>query len=191
MDKKLFALLGSPHKDGATGTMLKYVLQIAGQQGWQIEFVNLYEQRIGYCNGCRVCVKTGNCVQKDDAQEISRLIKECDMVVLAAPVYWANIPAVVKNIFDRLLGVAMEETKTFPKARLSKSQKYFLLTSCNTPAPFSYLCGQSTGTIRSMKEFFKTSGMKYAGKCVWAGQDKQAMPKSIKKKITRVLKRYA
>ena len=113
------------------------------------------------------------------------------MVVLAAPVYWANIPAVVKNIFDRLLGVAMEETKTFPKARLSKSQKYFLLTSCNTPAPFSYLCGQSTGTIRSMKEFFKTSGMKYAGKCVWAGQDKQAMPKSIKKKITRVLKRYA
>ena len=88
------------------------------------------------------------------------------MVVLAAPVYWANIPAVVKNIFDRLLGVAMEETKTFPKARLSKNQKYFLLTSCNTPAPFSYLCGQSTGTIRSMKEFFKTSGMKYAGKCV-------------------------
>ena len=43
MDKKLFALLGSPHKDGATGTMLKYVLQIAEQQGWQIEFVNLYE----------------------------------------------------------------------------------------------------------------------------------------------------
>ncbi len=188
MDKKLLALLGSPHKDGATGTMLKYVLQIAGQQGWQIEFVNLYEQRIDYCNGCRVCIKTGNCIQKDDVQKISRLIRECDIVVLAAPVYWANVPAVVKNLFDRLLGVAMEETKTFPKARLSKNQKYFLLTSCNTPAPFSFLCGQSTGAVRSMKEFFETSGMKYAGKCVWAGQDKKTLPIHIKKKIENILK---
>ena len=47
MDKKLLALLGSPHKDGATGTKLKYDLQIAEQQGWQVEFVNLYERRIG------------------------------------------------------------------------------------------------------------------------------------------------
>ena len=138
MDKKLLALLGSPHKDGATGTMLRYVLQIAGQQGWQIEFVNLYEQRIDYCKGCRVCIKTGNCVQKDDVQKMSRLIRECDMVVLAAP--------------------------------------------------FSFLCGQSTGAIRSMKEFFKASGMKYAGKCVWAGRDKKTLPIHIKKKIENILK---
>ena len=101
MSKKLLALLGSPHKDGATGTMLKYVLQEAEQQGWQITSINLYEQNIGYCNGCRTCIKTGSCVHKDDVQEISRLIRECDVVVLAAPVYWANVPAVVKNLFDR------------------------------------------------------------------------------------------
>lgn len=64
MSKKLLALLGSPHKDGATGTMLKYVLQEAEQQGWQITSINLYEQNIGYCNGCRTCIKTGNCVHK-------------------------------------------------------------------------------------------------------------------------------
>ena len=190
MSKKLLALLGSPHKDGATGTMLKYVLQEAEQQGWQITSINLYEQNIGYCNGCRTCIKTGNCVHKDDVQEISRLIRECDVVVLAAPVYWANVPAVVKNLFDRLLGVVMEETKTFPKARLSKNQKYFLITACNTPAPFSFLYGQSAGAIRSMKEFFKTSGMKYVGKCVWTGQDKQVMPIRFEKKITKILNRY-
>ncbi len=26
--------------------------------------------------------------------------------LLAAPVYWANVPASVKNLFDRLLGMA-------------------------------------------------------------------------------------
>lgn len=190
MSGKLLALLGSPHKDGATGTMLKYVLKEAGRQGWEITYINLYEQNIGYCNGCRACMKTEICVYKDDAQEISGLIRECDFVVLAAPVYWANVPAAVKNLFDRLLGVAMEETKTFPRARLSKNQKYLLLTACNTPAPFSFLCGQSTGAIRSMKEFFKTSGMKYAGKCVWAGKDKTVMPIRIEKKITKILSRY-
>ena len=40
-----------------------------------------------------------------------------------------------------------------------------------------------------MKEFFKTSGMKYGGNCVWAGQDKPVMPIYIEKKITRILKR--
>lgn len=190
MNKKLLVLFGSPHKDGSTGKILKFVLQIAAQQGWKVDSVNLYEQHIGYCNGCRMCINNGICVQKDDVQRISRLIKECDMVVLAAPVYWANVPAVVKNIFDRLLGVALEETKTFPKARLSNNQIFFLLTTCNTPMPFSFLCGQSTRAIRSMKAFFKTSGMKYAGKSVWAGQNKQVMPKYMKKKITKILKRY-
>lgn len=125
-------------------------------------------------------------MQQDDIQEIAKLLRECDMVILAAPVYWANVPAVVKNVFDRLLGVAMEETKTFPKPRLSKKQRFLLLTACNTQAPFSGIFGQSTGAIRAMKEFFQTSGMKYIGKCVWTGKKKREIPKKIKKKIEGV-----
>lgn len=187
MGKRLLAISGSPHKDGAAGRMLDYAVQLAKQQGCQVDFVNLYEKRIAYCNGCRTCLKTGNCVQEDDIQVIGRLLKACDAVVLAAPVYWANVPAIVKNMFDRLLGTAMEETGTFPKGKLSRRQKYILLTSCNTPAPFAALCGQSTGAVRSMKEFFTTSGMKYAGKCVWAGKKKKTMPRHMKRKIEKLL----
>lgn len=188
MQKRVLAILGSPHQDGATGTMLNYAVQVAKQRGCQVDFINLYEKNIAYCNGCRLCLKTGNCVQKDDRNEIAKLLRECDTVILAAPVYWANVPAIVKNMFDRLLGVAMEETKTFPKARLSHKQKYILLTACNTPTPFSHLCGQSTGAIKSMKEFFKTSGMKYVGKCVWTGANKKTMPCHIKRKIEKYMK---
>ena len=185
MEKKLLAILGSPHEAGATGSMLHYAMNIAEQRGWQIDYINLYEKNIGYCSGCRACMKTRNCVQQDDIQEITRLLRECDMVVLAAPVYWANVPAVVKNMFDRLLGVAMEETKTFPKPRLSNKQSYLLLTACNTKSPFSSIFGQSTGAVKSMKEFFKTSGMKYAGKCVWTGLHKKEMPRHIKHRIKK------
>lgn len=187
MPKKLLAILGSPHREGATGKMLNYAVKIAKQRGWQVDYIHLYEKNISYCTGCRACMKSGLCVQKDDIQEIAGLLKACDAVILAAPVYWANVPAVVKNLFDRLLGVAMEETKTFPKGRLSNKQRYILMTTCNTPAPFSAIFRQSTGAIRNMKEFFKTSGMKYGGKCVWTGQDKKILPKHIKHRIERCL----
>lgn len=187
MQKRVLAILGSPHKNGATGSMLGYAVSIAKKRGYSVDYVALYDKNIKYCKGCRRCMEKRMCVQKDDIQEIAELLQKCDIVILAAPTYWANVPAIVKNLFDRLLGVAMEETKTFPKARLSKQQKYILLTACNTPAPFSYLAGQSTGAIRGMKEFFKTSGMKYGGRCVWTGHKQEEPPKRIKRKIERYI----
>lgn len=55
MRKKLLAILGSPHRNGATGTMLDYAVKIAEKKGWQIDFVYLYEKKIAWCSGCRAC----------------------------------------------------------------------------------------------------------------------------------------
>lgn len=164
--KNLLAILGSPHKNGTTAKMLDCATKAAEGRGWSVNRIYLYDKNITFCSGCRTCITSGKCALEDDIREIETLMKDCDAVVLAAPVYWANVPAVVKNMFDRLLGTAMEETRTFPKPRLSGSQRYILLTSCNTPFPFSCLCGQSSGAIRSMKEFFRTAGMRYGGKFV-------------------------
>ena len=183
MQKRMLAILGSPHKEGRTGKMLNYAVHLAEKQGYAIDYINLHDKKISYCNGCRTCLKTQMCIHKDDVQEIAELLKLCDIVILAAPTYWANVPAIVKNLFDRLLGVVMEETKTFPKARLSNKQRYLLLTACNTPVPFSSILGQSTGAIRCMKEFFKSAGMKYVGKCVWAGRNQEELPQPIKRKL--------
>lgn len=187
MKKKLLAILGSPHKNGATSKMLDYAMEIAEQNGYDVHYIHLYEKNIAYCKGCRACLALHSCAVKDDIQEISKLVKECSIIILAAPVYWANVPAIVKNMFDRLLGVMMEETRTFPKPRLSKEQKYILFTACNTPAPFSFLFGQSTGALRSMKEVFKTSGMRYGGSCVWTGSHKTVLPHYIERRIKKII----
>ena len=79
----------------------------------------------------------------------------------------------------------MKETATFPEPRLS-GKKYMLLTACNTPAPFSWLFGQSRGAIRNMDEFFKTAGMKSMGKVVCANAGKaKKVPEQILRKIER------
>ena len=187
-EKNALAILGSPHVNGMTAAMLNCAIRKAEKSGYTVTKINLYEKKLSYCKGCRACIATQTCTQKDDIQEIAAYLQKCQTVFLAAPVYWANIPAPVKNVFDRLLGIAMEETGIFPKPRL-KDKKYLLLTSCNTPAPFSWISGQSRGAIRSMDEFFNTAGMKSIGKVVCAGAaNKTELPTQIVKKIERCLK---
>lgn len=187
-EKNVLAILGSPHANGTTATMLDLAIQKAEQSGYVVTKINLYEKQLSFCTGCRACMDTQICVQKDSIQEIAVLLQKCQMVILAAPVYWANVPAVVKNLFDRLLGTAIKETDTFPKPRLP-GKRYMILTSCNTPAPFSWIFGQSRGAIRNMDEFFRTAGMKPIGKVVCTNaKSKKGLPKQTVKKIERSLK---
>ena len=187
-EKNVLAILGSPHTNGTTAAMLNLAVHKAEQAGYAVTKINLYEKELSFCTGCRICMDTHICVQKDDIQEIALLLHKSQLVILAAPVYWANVPAPVKNLFDRLLGTAMEETDTFPKPRL-RGKQYMILTSCNTPAPFSWIFGQSRGAIRNMDEFFRTAGMKPMGKVVCANaKNKKELPKRIMKKIERCLK---
>ena len=183
---KIVAIQGSFRENGVTTSMLRYAANELGRMGHEVTYLNLFEKRIEFCKGCRKCLETEECIFKnDDMPEITRYIKEAEVIILAAPVYWGNVPAIVKNLFDRLSGVAMEETAAFPNPRL-KGKKYILLTSCNTPAPFSWIFGQSRGAIRNMDEFFKTAGMKPLGKIVVSNAAKRhELPKSALKKIER------
>lgn len=184
--KHLLAILGSPHPHGSTSAMLDCAVFAAKKAGWEASVISLYQKDIAPCTGCRACMAAGACVRQDDVQEIARLLKTCNAVILAAPTYWANVPGPVKNLFDRLLGTAMEDTPRFPKPRLSPNQRYLLLTACNTPYPFSWICGQSRGAIRAMDEFFKTSGMRCMGKITFSGAKGSAkLPASVTRKIQR------
>lgn len=167
MSKRVVAILGGPHKNGITANMLNHAVNKAEKCGYTVDVVHLYEKNIRFCTGCRACMQKERCVIMDDIQPITDLIKQCDILIISAPVYWANVPAAVKNLFDRLFGAAMLETKAFPKPRL-KGKKYIILTSCDTRSPFSWIFGQSRGIIHNIDEFCKTAGMKPIKKVVCA-----------------------
>lgn len=185
-DKTMLAILGGPHTAGRTAAMLDCAIEAAQRAGWKVQQLHLYDCDLKYCSGCRVCDCTGECVQKDDGGRIAQLLRNSGVVALAAPTYWANVPAAVKNFFDRMVGVAMQKTRAFPKPRLSSEQRYLLLTSCDTPAPFSSWFGQSSGAFQAMEEFFKTSGMKRLGRIAWTGgSERSQLPSSVSGKIER------
>ncbi len=161
--KKILAIQGSFKNNGITSAMLDHAIEESKKAGHDVEYIRLHDKKIEYCKGCRKCFETGECVFKDDDMaQISNSIKAADVIILACPVYWANVPAVVKNLFDRMSGTSMEETNTFPKPRLS-GKRYILLTACSTPMPFAEIFGQTTGLKRAVKEYFKTSGISCIG----------------------------
>ena len=171
--KKILAIQGSFRDNGITSAMLNYAVEESKKAGYDVEYIRLHDHRIEYCKGCRKCFETGECIIKDDDMtQISKSIKDADVIILACPVYWANVPAIVKNLFDRMSGTSMEETDTFPKPRLS-GRRYILLTACNTPMPFAALCGQTTGLKKAVKEYFKTSGISCIGTVVCDNSSKR------------------
>lgn len=187
--KHMLAILGSPRKEGNLSQMLDHTISIAKEKGYEVHFISLYDQNITYCKGCMGCKATGSCYISDDIKPIEALLKTADVTVLAAPTYFANVPAPVKNLFDRLVAVIMDDNDSFiPKPKLSSKQGYLLLTTCSTPAPFDRLAHQSTGCLKAMKEFFKTSGMHHLGNVVYAGtKNKTNVPDKILRKIERKL----
>lgn len=169
-NKKMLAILGSPRKEGNISKLLNIAISEAGQLGHEVEIIDVYEKNISPCSGCMSCRASNKCVISDDIQDIEKAFVTCDYVVLAAPTYWANMPAPVKNMFDRLVYAFMDDNNSsIPKAKLKPEQKYIIIVSCNTPAPFDRIAGQSSGCVKNIKEILSTAGMKYSGKFIYPG----------------------
>lgn len=187
---KALAILASPREKGNAAQMLECAMEEARRNGHEVEFVNLSHKQIAFCKGCMACKKTGNCVIDDDVTAIRNSLRLCDLVVIACPTYFANVTAPLKALFDRLVGAVMDDNKgMLPKPKLSKAQKYVLLTTCSTPAPFDRLAGQSTGCMKAMKEVLHISGMTCGGKVTFAGtRGKTKPPEAVLRKIRNCVK---
>ena len=54
--KRVLAILGSPHIDGETATMLNHSICAAEKAGYTIDKINLYVNSLAYCSGRRRCI---------------------------------------------------------------------------------------------------------------------------------------
>lgn len=97
---KILLMNMSPKNYGATQEILK-TLQGAAPEGVQTELVCLGDQNIGYCKGCKACYETRECVVQDDMRTLMDKLEAADILVMAAPSYWADVPGICKSFFDR------------------------------------------------------------------------------------------
>ncbi len=101
MCKKVLILSGSPRKGGNSDLLCDEFAKGAAEAGHRVEKIRVAEKRIGYCRACYACRETGVCAIRDDMAELMQKIIDCDVLVLASPVYFYSIDAQLKAVIDR------------------------------------------------------------------------------------------
>lgn len=109
MSKKIVILNGSPRKNGNTSALVKAFTE--GAESARNTVTEFFLDRMNI-NGCKGCFgghssKECPCVQKDDMSKIYPAVKECEVVVLATPLYYWNMSGQIRTAIDRLF--ALEE----------------------------------------------------------------------------------
>lgn len=100
---KILVLNGSPRPNGNTAGMVKTFRHAAEGHGHQVKMFNVCKMNIKGCLACEYCHGKGHgqCVQKDDMQEIYAELNDTEMLILAAPIYYHGISGQLKCVIDR------------------------------------------------------------------------------------------
>ena len=99
---KILGIDGSPRKDGNTEKLVRRILAGAEKAGGQTSFLKLADFTIDYCLGCGACRATGECVMKDDMDQIYDALQQSDVIVLGSPIYAWQVSGNTKVFMDRL-----------------------------------------------------------------------------------------
>jgi multimeric flavodoxin WrbA len=98
---KVIAFSGSPRKDGNTDLLLREAVKGVESSGISVKTFILNLMNIKPCQNCGGCEKTGECIIKDDMEEIYREIRTADRIILASPIFFFSVSAQTKAMIDR------------------------------------------------------------------------------------------
>ena len=101
---KLLGISGSPRK-GNSYYLLNEALKDKEDIGFGIDttIYSLAGKKIQPCIGCNKCAENGGqCILKDDFEELRQLWINSDVIIYSFPVYHLSIPGQLKCFIDRL-----------------------------------------------------------------------------------------
>ena len=104
---KVIGLNGSPRKNWNSAQMLEHALKGAAEAGAETELIHLIDLNATGCRSCFACKRLGGksfgrCAAQDDLTDILGRILEAEAVIISAPVYFGDVPGMVRNLFERL-----------------------------------------------------------------------------------------
>ena len=114
----ILVLNGSPRPNGNTAAMVDAFVEGARENGHDITVVSVCQKKIAGCLACEYCHTKGEgqCVQRDDMQEVYPVLAEAEMIVLASPIYYHSLTGQLQCAINRIY--ALDKPKNLKKAAL-------------------------------------------------------------------------
>ena len=134
--KKIFAINGSPRKNGNTAQLLQKALEGAASAGAEVKFIQLSDLDFSGCRSCFACKRVENpapgCVLKDDLAEILQELLQADGIIMGSPIYFGAESGLYRNFLERLFFPMLRYTNP-PSSRAEKRIDFGFIYTMNVP----------------------------------------------------------
>jgi len=148
----VIAFSGSPRKDGNTDLLLREAVKGVESSGTSVKIFRLNLMDIKPCQNCGGCDETGECIIKDDMEEIYREIRTADRIILASPIFFFSLSAQTKAMIDRCQSFWCEKyLLRKPISEGEYGRKGLLLLAGGMKKEIGVQCAEATA-----KAFFRT-----------------------------------
>lgn len=178
---KVIAILGSPRKKGNSSFLAERFLATAGEKGAETSAYFLEEMSYKGCKACGACKKTHeSCVIKDDLTSVLDEMRLADIIIYAAPNYFADVSGQFKLFLDRTYSLLTPEFMTGAnRSRLAEGKHLvFILTQGAPDSVFKEIPEKYS----HLKEYFNFSGFHVIhGGNLFAPGDAEKCPELIEK----------
>ena len=134
--KKIYAVNGSPRKNGNTAQLLQKALEGAASVGAEVKLIQLADLDFSGCRSCFACKKLANpspgCVLKDDLAETLKELLQADGIIMGSPIYFGAESGLYRNFLERLFFPMLRYTNP-PSSRAEKRIDFGFIYTMNVP----------------------------------------------------------
>jgi multimeric flavodoxin WrbA len=149
------AIVGSYRKGGIVDSAVDQILDSAKEAGADVTKVYLIDKHIEFCRNCRACMqptgpKRGDCSLADEMGAVLDQLERSDAFVLASPMNFGTVTAVMKRFVERLACYGYWPWETMsPQVRdKQKTKRAVVVTSSAAPAFIARLSTQIVGLLK-------------------------------------------
>lgn len=197
-NRKITAIVGTYRKNGVIDQAVDELLEAARSNGAETTKIYLLDKHVEFCTNCRGCtqeegLQRGKCPIEDEVSGILDQLDASDAFVLASPMNFFTVTALMKRFIERLVCYAYWPWgKHSPKLRISRPTKYAVLVGSSACPGF--LARLLTPMMGLMKKVARTLGAKktdtlYVG--LAAGEQHYQISLRAKEKARRLGKKLA
>jgi multimeric flavodoxin WrbA len=163
---RILGIMGSPRIKSNTDLLLEAALQGSQSQHAEIEKVIVDKLKITPCREYYGCFEDGDCVIRDDMDDIYSKLLEADGIIVASPIFFYGPSAQLKALIDRCQALW--------------ARRYVLHTLPDSVKKGAFIAVGATrgkqlfnGSILTVKYFFRAIGAEYVEELLVRGVDKR------------------
>ena len=164
---KVLGIMGSPRIGGNTDLLLDEALKAARSQGAEVERVVVDKLKISPCKEYYGCLRDGNCVIRDDMDDLYPKLLNADVVIVASPIFFYGVTSQAKALIDRCQALWARRYVLKQEPPDSGRKGAFIGVGATK--------GQNLfeGSILTLKYFFQAIGVTYADELLIRSVDKK------------------